>query len=1602
MLFANLSNSSAYSPIPAALVNLPTKSYQIEVPAVSTPALPTYASLDKWTATGSYTKILAVSSSTDTQTIQSKVNNDHQTFNFETINFPSETVIEKIELVANAVKVGTQTTKMALTFAKGTTLSDLPLGGTPMTTSFADYTRDVTNHPGTTTKISLDEIKTWKVGGTGDPITFGVAQNTDGKTIKVGKSVLKIRFIDNTKPTTTPSLSGTLGGGGWYTTAVSVTLSCDDPQPGSGCNATTYSINGGTTTTYSGAVTVTADGTYTVTFRSTDKAGNIEADKTTSFKIDKTAPTTTASLSGTLGLGGWYTSAVDVTLSCTDNLGGSGCNVTTYSLDGGPSTTYSGAVTVTADGTHSISYHSTDVATNTETPDKTTDFKIDATRPDVTAVPTRLPDSDPWYNHAIDTHYDATDATSGVASCDADKSYAGSDGASVNGPEGTCYDNAGNFASAHATFAYDATPPDVSAALARGPDNGTWYNHAVDTIYSGTDVTSGPVSCDLDKNYAGPDGALVNGPEGTCTDKAGNPGVLASVTFDYDDHPPTTTATADRLPDSGTTYSSAVDVSLACNDTLSGSGCNETTYSLDDNPGTYTPGTPIAVTTSGVHTIVYRSNDNAGNTEGDNTLQIELQAATVTITTPQFNEYWGNQVSVGGGTTNAAGNKVSVNWGDGNTDEVSIDGNGFWAANHTYDPIPAGSVFVTALVVDSNHVGISGTADQTNAIKARPTIISLVDPADPTQGGTIVVRGHLSDGLTLLPVLPGRSIAFYNDPVIQINSAFTDANGDFETNGIAPNGDGQIGTIEVSFDGDQYYTSSLHASESYTVQYSPGGIGADVAITPDVADLITYDTSLTDSDVDGIPDSWETGGIPYSCATGTCNLLLQDTPHVGTSDVYVEIDGFANHVNSAAISAVDTVFSNTHPGQQRPIDLHYNQSDTSITEPASSVIALWRDTEGMPGNAITTNVRTNDYDSLKADYFGAAADRVTFTGEPTLSGSGTSVTVNGASLLLTSPGNALYDANNIVYGTVDIKMALNLSPAPIGNGPQLNTELTNFAGAGLANFANGQVTITQGANSGSATFTNSGAAGLNVNTELSGFSGAQLANFANGQVTITQGANSGSATFTNDAASANKITSTGFSCSNQGSGLIVDDASVTSGSSGASSSQKVITAKIKFHTTGKITGIALGSCTVNLSIPDFILATPPTIQSVAKENVSPIIFTEKQLAKLKVYRYVFFATSIGGPSGRAEIWGNDAIIALGAYAGGVGTQDDQAGTFMHELGHLLNLDHGGARWAQPQPNVNPPVLAQSSINCKPNYISLMSYSRQLPGSYLNQGTVGGAGGWQLDYSSGKLGNLVETALKEKQGLVSSDPAGSAIPRIVWGTPGTSPFYKGGPNLVTLGGTGTPPTLTTPDNAIDIDWSGNGVATETFTVRKDINNFGIFGCQASTGDSTLSDGNDWKNLDFRIGVNTVGTFGDGESRYELNEAQLQQIELANANYIIIPPPAVDGSETRNKGSQLPIKIDLQNQNGVDITYATLRAEYHTSLSPTIIQIGSGTYDSAVGHYPIPWKTPKVAATYYINVYIENPITTDPDRQLVNPINPLVDETGIPITIKVKLS
>lgn len=101
--------------------------------------------------------------------------------------------------------------------------------------------------------------------------------------------------------------------------------------------------------------------------------------------LDHTPPVTTATVSGTQGSNGWYTSSVSVAFTAKDDL--SGVAKTTAAIDGGASQPSTAPFAVSGDGTHTVTYSSTDKAGNAEAA-KSLTIKIDTTPPAITATAT--------------------------------------------------------------------------------------------------------------------------------------------------------------------------------------------------------------------------------------------------------------------------------------------------------------------------------------------------------------------------------------------------------------------------------------------------------------------------------------------------------------------------------------------------------------------------------------------------------------------------------------------------------------------------------------------------------------------------------------------------------------------------------------------------------------------------------------------------------------------------------------------------------------------------------------------------------------------------------------------------------------------------------------------------------------------------------------------------------------------------------------------------------------------------------------------------------------------------------------------------------------
>jgi hypothetical protein len=370
---------------------------------------------------------------------------------------------------------------------------------------------------------------------------------------------------DTTAPVIEPTIVGTLGNNGWYTSDVSLSWTITDSE-------SAWSSTG------CGTVNITTDQQATSYTCSATSAGGTSS-KTVSIKRDATAPSVTATPSSAPnGNNGWYTAPFSVSYSATDPTSGlAGCSAAdSYS---GPDTSagsLSGSCTDNAGNSASASYS----------------FNYDATAPSVTVSADRPADANGWYNHPVTFNATGTDTTSGIDSCQAPVGYSGPDDTSGSVSR-TCTDNAGNTASGTLAFKYDATAPSVTTSLARPADHNGWYNAPVDITAAGTDATSGIDSCQ-NSAYSGPDSATASATR-SCTDLAGNT-AADSVAFKYDATAPTLNPSVSPNP---VVLNATASASPGASDATSGvasAACG-----------------PVDTSSVGSHAVACTATDNAGN-----------------------------------------------------------------------------------------------------------------------------------------------------------------------------------------------------------------------------------------------------------------------------------------------------------------------------------------------------------------------------------------------------------------------------------------------------------------------------------------------------------------------------------------------------------------------------------------------------------------------------------------------------------------------------------------------------------------------------------------------------------------------------------------------------------------------------------------------------------------------------------------------------------------------------------------------------------------------------------------------------------------------------
>jgi len=170
--------------------------------------------------------------------------------------------------------------------------------------------------------------------------------------------------------------------------------------------------------------------------------------------------------------GGWYTTPVTFSWNPGTGTNEGGCGAQNYSGD----TNQSDLAPYLSNPSELPDYAyctvQIPVAGGTETITATYLMYVETSSPVIAALPSRPADSAGWYNHAVTAGYTVISSFSGIASC-TPTTYSGPSTTNASVTE-RCIDNAGKPVSAtSAPFAYDATPPTLTATASPGDQSAT-------------------------------------------------------------------------------------------------------------------------------------------------------------------------------------------------------------------------------------------------------------------------------------------------------------------------------------------------------------------------------------------------------------------------------------------------------------------------------------------------------------------------------------------------------------------------------------------------------------------------------------------------------------------------------------------------------------------------------------------------------------------------------------------------------------------------------------------------------------------------------------------------------------------------------------------------------------------------------------------------------------------------------------------------------------------------------------------------------------------------------------------------------------------------
>lgn len=580
----------------------------------------------------------------------------------------------------------------------------------------------------------------------------------------------------------------------------------------------------------------TGDGEHTVTYYAVDRAGNAEDEHTATVRIDATAPQTSDDAPTA-----WQSGATTVKLTATDAR--SGVAGTRYTLDGGEPRD-GDTVVVSGGGVHTIAYHSTDRAGN-DSPTREATVRIDLADPSITGKQTPDANGFGWANRSVVVSFKCADADSGVSGCEPDvplNDETTADGRTITG---TASDLVGHTATASVgPVRIDKTAPSLSGAATTPPNALGWYADDVTVRWTAADGLSGidPATAPADSVLTGEGGGLQAGPV-SVADKAGNTTSARGPEINIDRTRPTITAsTAPAAPNANGWFHGPVEVSFACDDTLSGvRECATKQVLSQDGTGQSASGT---------------ATDKAGNTRDASVTGIKIDSrapqTVATVSCTKANGYCsGTSATVDLAATDPAP-ADGITASGVRTLEYRLGDATAWTAvtgDHVSVPVPlSGS---GAARIEYRSTDAAGNTEPAGASRIdydtiAPTVTHALDPAANAfgwnRGNKVTVHFAATDdlsGVDLASITPDQDVT--GETAGQtVTGRASDRAGNVGTDAVTVKLDRTAPTISAALSGTQgengWYTSAVTAR--FTC--ADGGAGASGVVSCPVDQVLDH------------------------------------------------------------------------------------------------------------------------------------------------------------------------------------------------------------------------------------------------------------------------------------------------------------------------------------------------------------------------------------------------------------------------------------------------------------------------------------------------------------------------------------------------------------------------------------------------------------------------------------------------------------------------------------------------------------------------------------------------------------------------------------------